>query len=70
MTVKDSGCNGVERLKEGNRRYLQVKNEIGDISPAVRRDTCVNGQNPFALIYLFLRHRRSVRDSNRRQCDR
>ncbi len=50
MTVKDSGCNGVERLKEGNRRYLQVKNEIGDISPAVRRDTCVNGQNPFALI--------------------
>ena len=50
MTVKESGCNGVERLKEGNQRYLQVKNEIGDISPAVRRDTCVNGQKPFALI--------------------
>lgn len=50
MSEKKLCCDGVERLKEGNRRYLNVKSEIGDVSPAVRKDTCQNGQEPFALI--------------------
>ena len=40
----------VEKLKEGNRRFMDAQREIGDISPAIRKDTCLNGQNPFALI--------------------
>lgn len=42
--------NEIERLKEGNRKYLQAKREIGDISQAIREDTCENGQHPYALI--------------------
>ncbi len=40
----------LQRLKAGNRRYLQSKNEIGDISQAVRKYTAKNGQHPFAIV--------------------
>ena len=45
MTMKE-----IQMLKDGNRKYLQAKREIGDISEAVREDTCRNGQHPYALI--------------------
>ena len=40
----------IEKLKEGNRRYLQARNEVGDISSLIRRETCQNGQKPYAVI--------------------
>ncbi|HAE45042.1 MAG TPA: carbonic anhydrase [Lachnospiraceae bacterium] len=40
----------LERLKNGNKKYLEALKEIGDISPDIRRETCQNGQNPYALI--------------------
>ena len=40
----------IQMLKDGNKKYLQAKREIGDISEAVREDTCRNGQHPYALI--------------------
>ena len=42
--------NGLEALKEGNRRYIRARREIGDISSDIRTDTARNGQNPYALI--------------------
>ena len=45
MTMKE-----IQMLKDGNRKYLQAKREIGDISQAIREDTCRNGQHPYALI--------------------
>lgn len=40
----------LEKLKEGNKRYLQTQHEIGDISPDIRVDTYQNGQKPYAII--------------------
>lgn len=40
----------LERLKEGNRRYLTAQTNAGDISPAVRLRTCTEGQAPYAVI--------------------
>ena len=45
-----SAKEAVRRLQEGNRKYLQAVTPQGDISPAVRRDTCENGQHPYAII--------------------
>lgn len=41
---------GIERLKKGNEQFLHSRNEIGDISEAIRIDTAKNGQHPFAII--------------------
>lgn len=38
------------KLKSGNAAYLNVSANPGDISPAIRRDTCDNGQHPYAII--------------------
>lgn len=38
------------RLIEGNQKYLSAMTPYGDISPAIRRETCENGQYPFAVI--------------------
>lgn len=40
----------VERLVEGNRRYLTAERNPGDCSPAVRRETARNGQKPHSII--------------------
>ena len=40
----------LRKLKEGNERYLAAETGCGNISPAVRRDTCENGQHPYAII--------------------
>lgn len=40
----------LERLKEGNRGYLNALTGAGDVSPERRRYTSINGQAPFAVI--------------------
>ena len=40
----------LERLKEGNKIYLNAKTASGDISPEKRLDTSENGQKPYAVI--------------------
>ena len=40
----------VERLIEGNRRYLTSAQSLGDVSPAVRERTASEGQQPCAIV--------------------
>lgn len=40
----------LNKLIEGNKKYLQAKINNGDISPEIRKDTLDNGQKPFAII--------------------
>jgi len=39
-----------ERLKEGNRRYIDAKVNGGDISAALRAYTAEHGQDPYAIV--------------------
>lgn len=52
MTVEYtvSADEAVEKLKLGNKKYLQSRTSSGDISPEARRETCENGQKPYAVI--------------------
>lgn len=45
-----SADEAVEKLKLGNEKYLQSRTSSGDISPEARRETCENGQKPYAVI--------------------
>lgn len=38
------------KLKSGNATYLNAMSNPGDISPAIRKDTCDNGQHPYAIV--------------------
>ena len=40
----------LEKLKEGNEKYLKADKNCGDISPAIREKTYLNGQHPYAII--------------------
>lgn len=40
----------LERLQNGNRQYLTAMTNPGDISPQIRKDTCENGQVPYAVV--------------------
>lgn len=40
----------LEKLKQGNKRYLKASSNPGDISPDLRKSTCENGQSPYAII--------------------
>lgn len=40
----------IQRLKEGNRRYLEAKTCGGDISPGRRLKTYHEGQAPYAIV--------------------
>ena len=40
----------LDRLKTGNAHYLTARQNPGDISPALRRQTCAEGQAPYAVI--------------------
>lgn len=40
----------LEKLKQGNNRYLKATSNPGDISPDLRKLTCENGQSPYAII--------------------
>ena len=45
-----SANEAINRLKEGNKKYLTEKTGSGDISPAVRLRTFQNGQQPYAIV--------------------
>lgn len=38
------------KLQQGNKTYLTASTGSGDISPAIRKDTCENGQYPYAIV--------------------
>ena len=40
----------LQRLKDGNKIYLNAKIGSGDVSPERRQDTSENGQKPYAVI--------------------
>ena len=40
----------LERLLEGNRRYLSADQPLGDVSPEIRETTAREGQKPYAVI--------------------
>ncbi len=40
----------LDRLIEGNRRYLAESRPLGDVSPALRRRTADEGQQPCAIV--------------------
>ena len=45
-----SADEAIERLKQGNEKYLIAEKGTGDISPAKRLYTCEHGQQPYAVI--------------------
>lgn len=45
-----SAADALEKLKEGNRRYLDAAANSGDISSKIRKYTCENGQSPYAIV--------------------
>ncbi len=45
-----SAAEALEKLKEGNQKYLSATANMGDISPQIRQLTCKDGQNPYAVI--------------------
>ena len=40
----------LQRLQDGNARYRTAEKNEGNISPAIRKDTCENGQKPYAIV--------------------
>lgn len=40
----------LQKLKDGNKKYMEASTNPGDISPAIRKDTCDNGQHPYAVV--------------------
>lgn len=40
----------LEKLKQGNKQYLNAKSNSGDISLQIRKKTCDEGQIPYAVI--------------------
>lgn len=45
-----SGEAALNRLLEGNRRYIESTTNNGDISKEIRLDTYENGQHPYAIV--------------------
>ena len=50
MNNNDIAHTALMRLKEGNKTYINAERCVGDISPAIRRETSQNGQHPYAVI--------------------
>ena len=42
--------NLLDKLKKGNETYIAASSNPGDVSAAVRKDTTVNGQHPYAIV--------------------
>lgn len=45
-----TALNALERLKKGNKTYINSTKSVGDVSPEKRLDTSKNGQHPYAII--------------------
>lgn len=50
MKANISAKEALEKLVDGNKRYINSLKNPGDISPARRAFTCKNGQNPYAIV--------------------
>lgn len=50
MTTGVSAEDALLKLKKGNEKYLNAATGSGDISPEIRKDTCENGQHPYAIV--------------------
>lgn len=40
----------LKKLQKGNEQYLNASTGSGNISPEIRKDTCENGQHPYAIV--------------------
>ncbi len=40
----------LKKLQQGNEKYINASSNPGDVSPAIRKDTCENGQHPYAIV--------------------
>lgn len=45
-----SAAEALQKLKEGNQRYLSAATCPGDVSQAIRQKTCDEGQHPYAIV--------------------
>lgn len=45
-----SATEAIQKLKEGNARYLDASSNPGDISKLIRKKTCEEGQSPYAIV--------------------
>lgn len=45
-----SAGEALERLRQGNTRYLTAARAEGDVSPEVRKETFAQGQRPYAIV--------------------
>lgn len=45
-----SADEALHKLQQGNERYLGASANPGDVSPQIRKDTCENGQFPYAVV--------------------
>lgn len=45
-----TAMDALEKLKEGNKQYLNALTNPGDISQEIRHATCENGQKPYAVV--------------------
>lgn len=45
-----TAAQALEKLKAGNQRYLEARTNPGDISPDLRKQTCDEGQFPYAVV--------------------
>ena len=45
-----SAAEALQKLKEGNQRYLTAETNPGDVSPKIRKFTRENGQSPYAIV--------------------
>lgn len=50
VEVKCTAEEALKKLKEGNAQYLDATKSSGDISLALRKKTCEEGQTPYAII--------------------
>ncbi len=45
-----SASEAMQKLVEGNKRYLAASSNTGDISSKIRKFTCEEGQSPYAVV--------------------
>lgn len=50
MILNMSAAKAVEKLKEGNEKYLETLNGMGDVSKESRMRTYLHGQHPYGIV--------------------
>ena len=50
VQIMISAKEALQKLQDGNANYLRTTTSLGDVSLAIRKDTCENGQHPYAII--------------------